>query len=187
MTRADFPGSCLSKRNKLLPQQSLGWESALFVQPNGISSLSRIPIPLQALRGTSPGAAPHSADLSREHGLHWESRSESPPTQRNKRRAPSLHSRLPQCGPRKDKPQPSRSCILACCEPLCWWLSLPDAELCPTCLPVWARPRGQAPPTSDLSQNPACVRPPTQLWSDTWEVTVKPASKWKVMASELDA
>lgn len=175
-------------RSKLLPQQSLGWESALFVQPNGISSLSRIPISLQALRGTSPGAVPHSADLSREHGLHWESRSESPLTQRNKHRAPSLHSRLPQCGPRKkDRPTALKALhfgqlwapVVVAVPSRCWALPQLSASAGPS--------QGSGPPMSDLSQNPAFVRPPTQLWSDTWEVTVKPASKCKVMASELDA
>ena len=80
--------------------------------------------------------------------------------------------------------QPSRPRILASWEPL-WRLSLLDAELCSTCLPV-VPPGGQT-PISDLSQSPAFVWTPSQLWSDTWEVTAKRASKWKVMASKLGA
>ena len=75
--------------------------------------------------------------------------------------------------------------MLARHEPLWWWLSIPDPELCRICLLGLAPPRGQV-QMSDLCQSPASVQPPPQLWSKIWKIQRSPPTHRKMTGYELD-
>lgn len=130
------------------------------VGTNGTSFLSRIPVPVQVLRGTSPQAAPSSAALSSECGLPGESQSEPPPTETNKCRAPQSAFQASTVWPQKvgqpHSPQglafwPAGSpCggsrpfqMLSSAPPVCQWSLLgvrPQSQTCLRAQPLSGHP-----------------------------------------------